>query len=442
MPFSRITYTYTDQTSFAVNFTLGYIDQTHVTARVNDEVDGSNEPLYRTITWITSGTVSISGSLTSGDVIVFERTTPKDALQNDYQDDDILDEKNLDNSFKQALMVAHEALDGRLAVAADNRDMGNNRIVNLANAVDAQDAVTLSQVESLTGNAPASAAAAAVSAAAALVSEGNASTSADLAEDWAEEDEDVEVTSGKYSAKHHALKAAVSASNLPTNNFTATAAPTATDDSSSGYSVGSRWVDTTADESYICVDSTATSAVWLSSTLTLDELGALGVLNTLDGALIDDDSVPYSKMLNTGADRFRPTAAEITAGINTANATAVPDVISIMQQHFGQVPNIPKVVGKFTPNGASAPTLNYDVGITSVTRQATGVYRVTFDDDFDSTDYAYDVSFEENAGNDTNLGVCVDNINAGYIDVLTGNSSGVATDGTGSVSIQVWGTLA
>lgn len=46
------------------------------------------------------------------------------------------------------------------------------------------------------------------------------------------------------------------------NNFSASVAPTVTDDSSAGYSVGSIWIDTTADELYICVDSTVGSAVW------------------------------------------------------------------------------------------------------------------------------------------------------------------------------------
>jgi hypothetical protein len=42
---------------------------------------------------------------------------------------------------------------------------------------------------------------------------GAAETAADLAEQWAEEAEDVEVTTGKYSAKHHALKAETFADN-------------------------------------------------------------------------------------------------------------------------------------------------------------------------------------------------------------------------------------
>jgi len=45
-------------------------------------------------------------------------------------------------------------------------------------------------------------------------------------------------------------------------NLNASVAPTATDDSGDGYAVGSQWIDTTADKMYICVDATATAAVW------------------------------------------------------------------------------------------------------------------------------------------------------------------------------------
>jgi hypothetical protein len=43
----------------------------------------------------------------------------------------------------------------------------------------------------------------------------------------------------------------------------ATAAPTASDDGTDGYSVGSIWIDVTNDTSWICVDTTTSAAVWL-----------------------------------------------------------------------------------------------------------------------------------------------------------------------------------
>lgn len=50
------------------------------------------------------------------------------------------------------------------------------------------------------------------------------------------------------------------------HNFAATAAPEVTNDVSEGYSVGSRWIDVTNDEAYICVDATEGAAVWELST--------------------------------------------------------------------------------------------------------------------------------------------------------------------------------
>ncbi len=50
-------------------------------------------------------------------------------------------------------------------------------------------------------------------------------------------------------------------------NLAAVVAPVATDDSAAGYAVGSRWIDTVTDKEYVCVDATATAAVWKRTTL-------------------------------------------------------------------------------------------------------------------------------------------------------------------------------
>lgn len=60
----------------------------------------------------------------------------------------------------------------------------------------------------------------------------------------------------------------LSAGGTPTSikeNYAATVAPSATDDENSGYRVGSLWFDTTADKAYLCVDATASSAVWIEA---------------------------------------------------------------------------------------------------------------------------------------------------------------------------------
>jgi len=48
----------------------------------------------------------------------------------------------------------------------------------------------------------------------------------------------------------------------------AVAAPTINDDSNSGYTVGSVWINITSDQSYICTDSTDNDAVWVNTTVT------------------------------------------------------------------------------------------------------------------------------------------------------------------------------
>lgn len=58
------------------------------------------------------------------------------------------------------------------------------------------------------------------------------------------------------------------------NNYSATSAPTTSDDSDNGYAEGSVWYDTTNDESYVCLDASTGAAVWLNTTLTINDLGA------------------------------------------------------------------------------------------------------------------------------------------------------------------------
>lgn len=51
-------------------------------------------------------------------------------------------------------------------------------------------------------------------------------------------------------------------------NLAASVAPTANDDSTADYSVGSLWIDTTGNKGYLCLDATAAAAVWFDITQT------------------------------------------------------------------------------------------------------------------------------------------------------------------------------
>lgn len=71
------------------------------------------------------------------------------------------------------------------------------------------------------------------------------------------------------------------------HNLTATTDPTVTDDSTQGYSVLSRWVNTTTKEAFLALDVAPGVANWQQSTLTVDELGtaALAMVGVLDNQL-------------------------------------------------------------------------------------------------------------------------------------------------------------
>lgn len=50
------------------------------------------------------------------------------------------------------------------------------------------------------------------------------------------------------------------------NKWNGTTAPTVNEDSGDGYAVGSRWIDTTNDKEYVCLDASSGAAVWTETT--------------------------------------------------------------------------------------------------------------------------------------------------------------------------------
>jgi hypothetical protein len=67
------------------------------------------------------------------------------------------------------------------------------------------------------------------------------------------------------SNPHTVTKGQVGLGNVENSkvNFTAVVDPTAGDDNTAGYSVGSQWINTANDKAYTCVDSSTAAAVWV-----------------------------------------------------------------------------------------------------------------------------------------------------------------------------------
>jgi hypothetical protein len=62
------------------------------------------------------------------------------------------------------------------------------------------------------------------------------------------------------------------------NNYSAAVNPSITDDSSVGFLIGSRWINTTTDTEYVCVDNTASGAIWQQASNLLSQMRYLAMI--------------------------------------------------------------------------------------------------------------------------------------------------------------------
>ena len=144
------------------------------------------------------------------------------------------------------------------------------------------------------------------------------------------------------------------------SNTAATAAPGATDDSAAGYAVGSVWINTTADKAYVCLDATATAAVWTEIT----QSGGGTEATKTD---IEDEGT-------TNADRY-----------------VSPEVAK-------NAPGAAKAYLRL--NGTGGLVTNSDYNLTSTGKDSTGIYTHTWATDFSSDAYA-GFSSPNTGGDDT-----------------------------------------
>ena len=79
------------------------------------------------------------------------------------------------------------------------------------------------------------------------------------------------------------------------NNYVATTNPGTSDDGTQGYRVGSKWINTSTTEIYVCISAATGNAVWEQSTLTLDDLGSMATQNAnavaITGGTIDGTTI-------------------------------------------------------------------------------------------------------------------------------------------------------
>jgi len=159
------------------------------------------------------------------------------------------------------------------------------------------------------------------------------------------------------------------------DNLTAIIAPTATDDASTGYSVGSTWIDVTANQSYLCVDSTATTAIWnqiggaIASTPQLLHYAGLSYL-----ASSANTGFPYSAIFDTiNAESFGATTDLVTNSITVSRSGkysvsmgATFRSLSSAKTTTMQIGGVNSSIRAFTTAGANSPNAANTTGVISL----------------------------------------------------------------------------
>lgn len=143
---ANTTRTYTGNgttTLYPVDFALGYLSREYVYVYLAGN-EYTNQLAY---TWIDDTQIELTTAVADGVDFVIRRVVPRSTLINDYDDGAILRERNLDDSFRQALMALEEVADGFAApdgAFTFNTDVNmlGNKITNLKDALDDGDAVS------------------------------------------------------------------------------------------------------------------------------------------------------------------------------------------------------------------------------------------------------------------------------------------------------------
>jgi hypothetical protein len=295
---------------YVINFTLGFISRDDVTCRVGDEAED------REIEWINDGSVNIAGDPPGVDVrVVFKRTVDKTQLIHDYENDADIEESNLDESNKQALMAVHEVLDGRLENISQDLDMKTYKIINLGDGVEATDAVNKGQLDAVIEDA--------------------AEAAAEAAEEFAD-DAEASATAAATSATNAATSATNAATSATNAANSATAAASARDSALAAYdNFDDRYLGPKASDPTLDNDGTALIAGALYFNTVSETIkiytGSVWVNAYSDGNTFLAKENNLSDLLNAGTARTNLGLGSVLSDISTLQTdlnTAEADILT------------------------------------------------------------------------------------------------------------------
>jgi hypothetical protein len=140
--FAQVTYTGNGSTtSYAIPFS--YIDSSHVKAYINGTLTSAFT--------VSTSTLTFTSAPANGATVRIERQTPIDARLVDFADGSVLTEADLDRSANQTFYIAQEVADdaiNNMAVDTDDKYNAQSKVIkNVANPVNANDAVNKTYLE-------------------------------------------------------------------------------------------------------------------------------------------------------------------------------------------------------------------------------------------------------------------------------------------------------
>lgn len=114
----------------------------------------------------------------------------------------------------------------------------------------------------------------------------------------------------------------------PKNTYSQSTAPGVTNDVDEGYSVGSKWYDTTADEAYVCLDNSDGAAIWKMITLDASLLSLSALATAADKMVYTTDVDTYAEadltsFARTILDDANAAAVRTTIGAGTSSGITI-----------------------------------------------------------------------------------------------------------------------
>ena len=148
------------------------------------------------------------------------------------------------------------------------------------------------------------------------------------------------------------------------NNLTATTNPTITNDTGSGYAVGSVWINTSTDECFVCTDATAGAAIWQKTVFVYANAIKPAITNTID---IGTSSLKYKDLYIDGTayiDDLNIINQTTFAGLVVAGSLTATGTVTINTADINGGAIDGTAIGATTPSTVVGTTITANTGFT------------------------------------------------------------------------------